>query len=732
MRLNETYLGTTTLLPSTDIVAGEFSTWTFTFTAGEYGIDDGGTLVLCWKSVSDWGVPQFTDPAAPNYTTVTTTGNCRVQGQYAKFVRSFGNSIRIDVNGGFIKKGDQIVITLGDRSGGSIGMRAQSFCEREHEFRVFIDPCGTFRYEEMPHSHKIRIVPGWPHEIQAIIPGSIPAGQPFDILVRALDEFGNPTDKFTGTVALSSPELTVENLPETVSFHPEDEGAVRISGCVIRTPGIWHLKLSDTTGEFSAYSNAGQITEGQSYALFWGDAHGQTRATVGTGLLSDYYAFARDKAGVDFTGWQGNDFEITEECWQEVRDLTKQFHQDGKFVVFLGYEWSGTTPQGGDHNVYFRDDSPVFYPSSNWTATSVSNEHNCNPVTELYDIAKARKDMLLIPHIGGRYGNLDYYDPAIMHVIEIHSHHGTFEWFAMDAMKKRCKVGFIATSDDHTCRPGLSYPLSKNGKSASSAFDVASGFSGVYAKDLTREGLWEAINARRCYASTFDRIFLDMKVDGHWMGEEYSSKGDAAPQLTLTAAGICPIEEITLFDWEKEIGRVELLPKSTSKVRVRWSGVLYRGRGKSAPWDGMLYVENGRLRSAETYAFDRHDQGICVCTDKYVSWESSTSGDYDGLVLDIDATDDTLLRFSSKQGTVEVAMKDIRAGRKVVPMGGLNLQVEFDMAPLPVQESERLSRSKVSYTCQLPSTPGEHAFWAKVTQSNGNAAWASPVFVTIL
>ncbi|MFI3249972.1 MAG: DUF3604 domain-containing protein [Eubacteriales bacterium] len=730
MRLDAKHLGTSTFSPTREVCAGEISTWTFTFTAGEYGIDDGGTLLLCWKNVSDWGGPQFNDPKGANYCTVTTDGQCKVRGQYAKYIRSYGNSICIDVFGGYLQKGDTITLTLGDRSGGSIGMFAQSFCEREHELRVCLDPCGTFRYEQMPEVHLVRVRASWPHEIQAIVPGSIPVGTRFDVLVRALDEYGNPTHRYTGTVAISSPQIALENLPATVTFTEADDGAVRITGVVAKESGIYHLALEDIKAGFTANSNAGMVTQDAPYQLFWGDAHGQTRATVGTGLLDDYYAFARDKGGVDFTGWQGNDFEVTDETWSEVRSLTKKYHQDGKFVVFLGYEWSGTTPQGGDHNVYFKDDSEIFYPSSNWTATTVSNEHNCNPVTELYDVVKQRGDMMVIPHIGGRYGNLEYYDPEVMKVIEIHSHHGTFEWFAMDAMKKRLKVGFIATSDDHTCRPGLSYPLSRNGRSFAGAFDVASGFSGVYATDLSREAIWDAIQARRCYASSFDRVYLDMKVDGHWMGEEYTASAGTPPKLTLKAGGVCAIETITLFDWDKEITKVNLLPKKETEIRVRWSGVVYRGRGKSADWHGMLYVEDGCIRSAKTYAFDRLDQGIDVSTDHFVSWRSSTSGDFDGLVLRVEGDDQTGLRFHSEQGDVTVTLGEIRKQACVFPMGGLNLEVEFDLAP-DLEACEDLAHAQTEFTYDLPSTAGEHAYWARITQSNGNSAWASPVFVTL-
>ena len=243
MRLNKEYMGTIALSPETDVTAGEFSTWTITFTAGEYGIDDGGTMVIAWKSVSDWDSPQFDEPDMPGYTTVSTTGQCRVTARYAKFVRSFGNSILIDVNGGYIKKGDQIKVVLGDTSQGSLGMRAQSFCEREHEFRVFLDPCGTARYEEMPERLKVKIVPSCHHEIQAIVPGAVAVGEPFDIAIRALDEFGNPTGRYSGTIDLAVPGMRTEGIPSQVEFPEGTEGVIRIPGCRILEEGFWNLTI---------------------------------------------------------------------------------------------------------------------------------------------------------------------------------------------------------------------------------------------------------------------------------------------------------------------------------------------------------------------------------------------------------------------------------------------------------------------------------------------------------
>ena len=731
MRLNKEFMGEINLSPQKDVVAGEFSSWIITFKAGEYGIDDGGTIVIAWKSVSDWDTPQFDEPNMPGYTTVETTGDCKLKASYSKFVRSFGNSILIEVSGGYIKKDDMITITLGDTSKGSLGMRAQSFCEREHEFRIFLDPCGTARYEEMPERLKVKIVPAFHHEIQAIVPGTVRKDENFDIAIRAIDEFGNPTGKYKGEIEVEVIQNIGECIPETIMFPENTEGVIKIQDCIIKEEGFWCLKITDKKNHYVAYSNASKCLPKECKKnLFWGDMHGQTRHTVGTGLIDDYYSFARDKACIDFTGWQGNDFEISDETWKEIRDNTNKFNEEGKFLAFLGYEWSGTTPQGGDHNVYFLDDNSEIYPSSNWTATTVNAVNNANPISELHTKLNQRKDVMLIPHIGGRYANLDYLNREFTSVIEIHSHHGTFEWFALEAMKKRLKVGFIAASDDHTCRPGLSYPLSGHGKSASGAFDVASGFTGVFADELTKKSIWEAIKARHCYASTFDRIYLRTSLNGIEMGDE--GETNKKPVMHIEAAGNYPIESYEVYDWEQKIYSANHMKKDDNKIRIRWSGVVYRGRGKSAKWDGLIYVKNGKIVSAEKYAFDRIDQGIVTQSDQYISFTSTTSGDYDGMIMEIEGDDSTIIKFSSKVGIVEASYKEIMENGIDQYLGGLNLRIQMESAFEKVDINHYGSYLNCETELELQKKSGEHAYWVKVIQSNGNAAWSSPIFVNVV
>ena len=59
-----------------------------------------------------------------------------------------------------------------------------------------------------------------------------------------------------------------------------------------------------------------------------------------------------------------------------------------------------------------------------------------------------------------------------------------------------------------------------------------------------------------------------------------------------------------------------------------------------------------------------------------------------------------------------------------------NCSVEFSLAAAPA-ESEEEWLKRCSAELEFPIEPGEKetAWWVKVLQENGNAAWATPIFV---
>ncbi len=732
MRLTNEYLGSVFMENTEHVIAGCVDTWKVVFTVGKYGIDDNGSIKIVWRNPSDWGVPQFDAPTELNYTVASVNKDVTILTELEYFVRPFINGLVIRVKDGYLVEGDVITIILGDTSGGGPGMKAQTFCEEIHEFRVYADPYGTRKYERVPHDIAFPVYSGKACELHAVARSTFDKKRNNEILLRAIDTYGNIAEGFEDDIAFELIDAKGNVLQnKMLSMAPKDKGLLRHKLDISLESGVYYVQVKAQKNGFQNLSNPFEIRH-DAKNLYFGDMHGQTSSTIGTGSLDRYFQFARDSAYVDFTGWQGNDFQVDNFIWNDVREATKKYHDPQEFTVFLGYEWSGMTGSGGDHNVYFLNDSEEFYPSSNWQVdpNNVNAELNAYNIPELLEKVKGRDDVMIIPHIGGRYGTLEFDDLHFTPVIEVHSHHGTFEWFIMDAMKARKKVGFISASDDHTCRPGMSYPLSKDGKGKISSFEVGSGYTALYANSLDKKDIWQALKARYCYATTFNRMIVDVDIDGYHMGEAVT--GHDAKQMQVTVHGNSPIDTIELYNWEEKIEHVNMRPKDSKKIRVAWAGLRARTRRKAAAWNGSIELLDGKILHASEYAFDRKDQGIKSQTDTRIEWTSNTSGDYDGVILDVSFNENTLLVFKSAQKDFTIKISEITEDLTIIPAGGENLKIEVSLANVPCSDfSEFIQACNISHTfTQLKKNDdGSNAYWVRILQEDGHTAWSSPIFI---
>src|SRR5690606_14871875 len=116
--------------------------------------------------------------------------------------RPWERSLRVTVRRGSMRPGDTIEIVFGDRSGGSPGLRLQTFCETAHEFRVLADPCATGHFVPLPDRPCIEIVAGEPARWRAVLPTHGRPGGGFALGLRAEDLWGNPSHRAGGTLRL--------------------------------------------------------------------------------------------------------------------------------------------------------------------------------------------------------------------------------------------------------------------------------------------------------------------------------------------------------------------------------------------------------------------------------------------------------------------------------------------------------------------------------------------------
>jgi len=387
-------MGSATVSPTGAFEAGSFHEFTVTYTAGYFGIDDTGSLKIVHRFASDMGRPQFTVPEAPNYTTVEASNGAILHVEYdmKRNIRPWDKTVYIKVVRGFLREGDEIVVRFGDKRQGSPGMRVQTFCEDTFEFRVLVDAIATYNYVELPTQPTISIIPGPPAIYKAILPTLRRVGDSFRLCMKGEDRWGNPSDLCEDTFTLRA-NMKIDGLPAAVKFEVGGFGQI-IEGLSVKSEGDLSIELLDEKDAVVVVSNPCRLTAvnapGADLLPYWGDLHGQSEETIGTNSARDFYDFARDKAFLDACVHQGNDFQITNEFWQWLNELSAEFNVDDKFIVFPGWEWSGNTGLGGDRNILHMKEGRQIHRSSHALVDDLSDtDTDCNSANDLFEALKA-------------------------------------------------------------------------------------------------------------------------------------------------------------------------------------------------------------------------------------------------------------------------------------------------------------------------------------------------------
>jgi len=378
-------MGSATVTPSGLIEAGSWQSFTVIYTAGKFGIDDQGGLKLAFRTHSDMTPLQMDNPSAPGYLSIEISNGADFEAGYAykRNIRPWGHCITVLCKQ-FLKPDDQIIFRIGDTSHGSPGVRCQTHVEAEHQFRFTVDAFATVDYTPLEENKQpyITIGPGKPVNWKAILPTLRSVGQPFRLIIKPEDRWGNPSDKYIGNVSLRANQ-PIRGLPTYATFQTGDFSVV-LDELVAEDEGDFYVDVL-IDDEWVARTNPMRIKHNTPSSHYWSDMHGQSGETIGSGSARDYFFFAKYRSFVDISGHQGNDFQITDAFWKEINNLTAEFNEEGKFLCLPGYEWSGNTGLGGDHNIWYRHEGrPIFRSSRAIIRDTTRPESDCHDVTELF------------------------------------------------------------------------------------------------------------------------------------------------------------------------------------------------------------------------------------------------------------------------------------------------------------------------------------------------------------
>lgn len=732
-------LGSVRLEPSAPVRVRSLQTLQLVYTVGRFGLDDTGGLKVVQRFTNDGGHWQTDDPAAMNYVTAFASNGVGldIEIERSGHQRPWDRSMCITVCKGYMKQGDTITIVLGDRSQGGPGLRMPTFCESAHEFRVLVDACATRQFLPLLQRPALEVLPEAPRTWRVLLPGSRRPGAVFSLGLRADDLWGNPSDMVEGTYRLTA-SGPLEGLPETVTFH-RGRRALRIDGLTAAAPGVIRVTLLDDAGNVLVRSNPLVVDE-RELEGFWGDLHGQSGETVGINTIREYFEFGRDLALLDVMSHQANDFQVKNDFWNQINAVTAEFDAPGKFVAFPGYEWSGNTPTGGDHNVFFRHEGRPMVRSSHAMLVDRSDLiRDANTTGELFEALK-HEDCVLYAHVGGRPANIAQADGgALRTAVEVHSDWGTFEWIMADSFKLGYRHGLVCNSDGHKGRPGASHP-------GASSFGALGGLTCFFARELSRDGIFEAMRRRHHYGTTGGRLHLDVTAafasparlyeSDPRLGEARSAPAETAMmgdivavredrfEVSVSAVTQSPLLSIDILRGTEVLKTVRPYGEAAlgPRYRVCFHGAEYRGRGRQTNWKGHARLDRARIERFETVNAWNHDRLLRQSAADLVEYDMLTTGNFVGFDIWLDeAAGEIEIVTGHVSGRVDLASVGIDP--VVLEAGGLDRKVTLQRLP------ETLSETALEASAEIVlNEDGDTPVWARVATEDGHLAWSSPIY----
>lgn len=406
----------------------------------------------------------------------------------------------------------------------------------------------------------------------------------------------------------SAPELSKKHEPiifeetEVEEFRPDKKTISQFSG---------HSKLERKK----------MTVNGETYTLIYGNLHEHSNSSncwpAGTdGTLHEDYRFGMFSEGYDFFGMTDHAASTSEIHWRQNVRLADFYNESEKFVAIPAIEWTLQSDPKLDEIQHGAGHYNIIFASSNDARKYIRNKHEIYcPHTPESKIAPMLWKMLdekeincvTIPHhTADKVHPLDWNvtDSKYVTIVEIFQCRGNNEYpgcprernltrhtptnhkhaFIDYALKsKKYKMGFIASGDHNS---------------------MGIGIAALWVKEVSRKGIIEALQNRRAFATTGDKIFVDLKVNGTIMGT--TSKADKVPEMVINIIGQHPLEKVEIlrnskviyeFDIDNETFDFEQTFSDLSykdEVDVLYYYIRATQKNKELAWSSPIWIEKNK------------------------------------------------------------------------------------------------------------------------------------------
>ena len=405
--------------------------------------------------------------------------------------------------------------------------------------------------------------------LYAVAPSIVEPGEFFVLQIVALGADGYPDQSYRDQVRFEA-NAPINGLPQTAQFGTEDQGILRLSGLSVAEEGTLLLRLQCERTLVSGACNPIWVQREPAYRIFWGDMHVHSElGQCGEHIYKspDFgYWFGREVMALDYVAMADHARSLNDKKWVRTLETTKRHHDPGEFVTILGFETDYDGEDGGHFNIYYRGDEGDY---RNFLLDAGGS------LEKIYEFVRQRGAMAISHHNGRSIRGRDYAKswpggPDIEPVVEIYSKWGSSEelnshrpvvrgahpsetHYYRYALRSGYKLGVIGGSDDHNTCPGSYMDMWFPGDGGRRDFYRSSGLGAILCKELTRQSIWEALFARRCYGASGERFLLDFRIDDQVMGQEIVSRH---PDIQVRAVASSPLRELCIIKDGREFHRV--------------------------------------------------------------------------------------------------------------------------------------------------------------------------------
>lgn len=571
--------GTAAVSASEPLIVGRCATLVIRYRLGDYPIRKGGGLVV-FVPRAGWSMPRFfageqsiaglaqayhlTDNSATGYVWVSTpapgvrlsfSGDPPKRDMYVTNDQGDrlcetgshpGYPIYIRVEEGELAPGQEVEVLYGDTGSGSPGTVCGTYAHRAY-FHVWVDPDGTLSgvdmgYLPIDNPPYVDVMSDTPRKLVVTVPSVVAPGDPLPVHVAVRDRYEN-------VVTAAPYQFAVQAPADTVHQSTAGPGLFAVGGLAAGAGPVARVQVREGVHGLRAASNPALVAAGMPYKLFWGDFHGHCNLDDAINPVEYMYEYARDAARLDVAGCTIHGEMITPEVWRETMQVNRRFNAPGRFVTLPGYEWSELETvsgrpgwrYGGHRNVYFPDEGAGVFVHP--------YEEGITSALDLFRRLE-HANALVIPHHTAHpmmHTDWDLHHPRLQRLVEIYSQWGASEYAGnprpvcrqhlretprpqpgttvQEGLARGLRLGFTGGADTHSGQ--LGYSDYKGRFARRRAYH--NGITGIWAPELTRPAIWEALHARRCYATTGNRMVIQFNLEHHWMGAEVSLQ--AEPEL---------------------------------------------------------------------------------------------------------------------------------------------------------------------------------------------------------